>query len=220
MRLHKHIWFDFFLPATTELRQAWANSIKNEKFGSRLPVRKLPFCILRQQVCSRRLHCKTADPFYWISDEDKKKKADKRKCFDRQWSKEISKGYLLKCLYKNIEINNSLCDVQRGNLISIYLYSMSSTIFILKKYWYLRKSVTAVQDIQNDFKLARNVTIRLYRKQKPWFREWWRAIERTEGGEVKRSIQFVGLSPSTVFNRNTRNFTECFHTFWNLQMTL
>lgn len=95
---------DFLLPATTELRQAWVNSIKNEKIGSRLPVRKLPFCLLRQQVCGRRLHCKTADPFNWKSDEDKKKIADKRKCFDRQWTKEISKRYLLS-VYKNKEIN-------------------------------------------------------------------------------------------------------------------
>ena len=92
------------LPATTELRQAWVNSIKNEKFGSRLPVRKLPFCLLRQQVCDRRLHCKNADLLYWKSDEDKKKIADKRKCFDRQWTTEISKRYLLS-VYINIEIN-------------------------------------------------------------------------------------------------------------------
>ncbi|XP_071166613.1 uncharacterized protein [Mytilus edulis] len=77
--------------ATSEVRQAWVNSRGNEKLGERLSVRQFPISLLRHQMDNRRVHCKSADPHYWMSDEDKRRAADKRKSFERQWSAEVSK---------------------------------------------------------------------------------------------------------------------------------
>ncbi|XP_063419034.1 uncharacterized protein LOC134701843 isoform X2 [Mytilus trossulus] len=76
---------------TSEVRQAWVNARGNEKLGERLSVRQFPISLLRHQVDNRRVHCKSADPHYWMSDEDKRRAADKRKSFERQWSAEVSK---------------------------------------------------------------------------------------------------------------------------------
>lgn len=66
-------------------------SFTNEKIGKRLSVRQLPICCLRSQLNDRKQKCKSAEPYYWMSEEDKRKLAERKRCFDRQWSAEITK---------------------------------------------------------------------------------------------------------------------------------
>lgn len=98
----------FLFQATSEVRQAWVNSRGNEKLGERLSVRQFPISLLRHQMDNRRVHCKSADPHYWMSDEDKRRAADKRKSFERQWSAEVSKRFVESYNYEYMKMSLSV----------------------------------------------------------------------------------------------------------------